>query len=179
MESEPRILVTAFTSFGRFSVNPSALLAERLGVPFQLLEVSYVAADLFVASLDENDFDLAIHLGVAGNSSDFRLETVARNRLDAIPDVRGHIPMKLLIDDTAPAALNGTLWPAELLAHPPASVIPSDDAGGYLCNYLYFRILQRFPHKEIGFLHVPPLEKIGLDEQERIAREVFARSTRR
>ncbi len=159
------MLTTAFSAFGRFAANPSALVAERLGRPYVLLEVAYAAADEFVARLDPDSFDRAVLLGVAGNSSSFRLETRARNQIDPIPDVRGELPAHSIIDSTAPSVLAGTLWPADLLAHPPCGVGVSDDAGGYLCNYLYFRMLQRFTTKPIGFLHVPPLEKMALDQQ--------------
>lgn len=170
----PRILLTAFTSFGRFSVNPSTLLAQRLGMPHHLLEVAYEAVDGFVNALDGESFDLAVHIGVAGNSSAIRLETTAHNRCDPVADVRGHVPASSLIDPSAPSALLGTLWPPDLLNAPPPHVVRSDDAGGYLCNYLYFRMLQRFPRKRIGFLHIPPLEAIGLQEQVTITRDLLS-----
>lgn len=173
MPEYSRLLLSAFTAFGRFAANPSAVLAERLGLPHRLLEVSYIAVDEFVNGLNPAAFDLALCLGVAGNSSGFRLETLARNRFDPIADVRGHVPADGVIDPTAPPALPGTLWPADLLANPPRGVVASDDAGGYLCNYLYFRMLQRFPMKRIGFLHVPPLEKMRLEEQANIARQMI------
>ncbi len=175
MLSLPRTLVTAFTAFDRFAVNPSALVAERMGLPFIRLEVSYEAVDLFIGGLDARSFDRAILMGVAGSSSNFRLEVIAQNRVDRIPDVRGHIPPNMLIDDNAPSQLVGTLWRGELLEHPPASVARSVDAGGYLCNYLYFRMLQRFVNKRIGFLHVPPLEMMNLDAQATITRDLFGR----
>lgn len=174
MTSSPlRTLVTAFTAFDRFAVNPSALVAERIGLPFIRLEVSYEAVDQFVDGLDGNAFDQGILMGVAGSSSNLRLEMIAQNRIDRIPDVRGFIPPNMLIDDNSPAQLVGTLWPGELLEHPPASVVRSVDAGGYLCNYLYFRMLQRFANKRIGFLHVPPLEMRALEAQVEIATRIL------
>jgi hypothetical protein len=47
----------------------------------------------------------------------------------------------------------------------------SDNAGCYLCNYVYYRALRRFPGKRVGFVHVPPLEVVPLDAQrERLMR---------
>lgn len=37
----------------------------------------------------------------------------------------------------------------------------SSDAGGYLCNYSFFRAKQRFPTKHIYFIHVPPFEALS------------------
>ena len=35
----------------------------------------------------------------------------------------------------------------------------SDDAGGYLCNHVFYRVLDQVdPAKVAGFIHVPPLE---------------------
>lgn len=170
-----RTLITAFTAFDRFAVNPSALIAERLERPYVLLEVAYAAVDAFVSELDEDRFDCAMMLGVAGNSSDFRLERVARNHVGPTRDVRGFVPGDPTIDPAAAALIPGTLWSPALLANPPEQVVASDDAGGYLCNYLYFRMLHRFQGKPVGFLHVPPLEKVGLERQVEVVRMILRR----
>ena len=93
----------------------------------------------------------------------FQLECVARNFVGAEADVRGRVIGPGPIDPTAPATLATTLWtnddsitPVELLHH---------DAGTYLCNYAYFRALQRFPHKQIGFCHVCPEEVMPIGRQ--------------
>ena len=41
----------------------------------------------------------------------------------------------------------------------------SDDPGRFLCNYVYYRSLQKVPTSV--FIHVPPLEVIDLDAQVR------------
>ena len=48
---------------------------------------------------------------------------------------------------------------------PFANYRASDNAGCYLCNYVYYRALRRFPTKRVGFVHVPPLEVLPLDVQ--------------
>lgn len=166
-------LITGFTAFSQFAVNPSALLAEGSGRPFVLLEVAYAAVDLFVSTLELNTIDRVVLMGVAGTSSTFRLETLAQNRIDRAADVRGHVPPSDFIDANAPIALLGTLWPAHWLASPPAHAVISDDAGGYLCNYLYFRMLLRFPNTSIGFLHVPPTDKMPIAEQHAVLKQLL------
>src|SRR5689334_12979930 len=84
-----RTLVTGFLGFGKFPVNPSALLAESSSRPCELIEVAYDAVDKFVGTLEPNIFDCLLMLGVAGQSSQMRLECVARNRIGPLPMCAG------------------------------------------------------------------------------------------
>lgn len=164
-------LITAFTAFDRFAVNPSQLVAARLGLPFHPLEVSYEAVDRFVTNRSAASFDDAFLMGVAGSSSGFRLELLARNHVSGA-DVRGDTPSDRWIDAAAPAVLPGSLWTEAHRAVDPGAIVFSEDGGSYLCNYLYFRMLQRFPTKRIGFLHVPPLEAMGLERQVQVVKGI-------
>jgi pyroglutamyl-peptidase len=170
--------VTGFLAFEGFAINPSALLAESSGRPFQLLEVSYDAVDEFIAQLDPRRFDRLIMLGVAGKSSRLRLEQVARNRIGPRPDVRGFAPCSsgiVAIAPDGPDLLPGTLWHryAALLTETPHRR-PSEDAGQYLCNYIYYRALERFGTTHaVAFLHVPPLDRVDLPTQQLVLREIL------
>ena len=83
-----RTFVTGFLAFEGFDVNPSALLAERSGRRFELIEVSYSAVDAFLERLKPDSFDRWLMLGVAGKSSHMRTENFARNVIGARSDVR-------------------------------------------------------------------------------------------
>ena len=157
-----RTLVTGFLGFGRFTENPSAELARTCGRPFELLEVSYEAADAFVATLPTRDVDRLLMLGVSGRATRPKLERVARNRTNDSPDVRGVVRGPGLIDSSAPDVFTSTLWADAGL------VDASDDAGGYLCNYLFFRVAQALhvsSQTRFAFLHVPPADVMPLDAQ--------------
>ena len=72
-----------------------------------------------------------------------------------------------------PRQLAATLWhEPELLGEDPRWV-QSVDAGTYLCNYAFFRAVSRFPDKLVGFLHVPPFEKLPREEQTRRLTELL------
>jgi pyrrolidone-carboxylate peptidase len=164
-----RTLVTGFLAFGRFDTNPSALLAQSCDRRHQLIEVAFEAVDEFLDHLNPLSFDRLLMLGVCGTSDRFRLECVARNIIGADPDVRLQIRGPGPIDPSAPPTLNTTLWasarvPAELIHH---------DAGCYLCNYAYFRALTRFPQKQVGFCHVPPMEVMAIDNQRDLLRQLI------
>jgi len=99
----------------------------------------------------------------------FHLERVARNEIGPTPDVRGFVRGPAAIEPGGPVALATTLFNHSTPAL--ASHAGSDDAGWYLCNYLYYRALRRFPDRRVGFVHVPPLEILPLDaQQDQLAR---------
>jgi pyroglutamyl-peptidase len=172
-----RTLVTGFLAFAGFPINPSALLAESCGRRFHLLEVAYDAVDAFIADLDPQRFDRLLMLGVAGHSTRMRLEQVARNRTGGRRDVRNYSPFAdaVAIDPAGADLLHGTLWTAcPTLLSETSYCRASDDAGDYLCNYIYYRALSRFGGTHaVGFLHVPPLEAIDLPTQQRLLAEIL------
>ncbi|AIE84068.1 Pyroglutamyl-peptidase I [Fimbriimonas ginsengisoli Gsoil 348] len=149
--------------------NPSAILAEGTGRPFRILEVAFEAVDEFLASLDPASFDRLVLMGVATGRTQITPELFARNQIGHTRDVRGNDRFGP-IDPAAPLLLEGTLWiessMVELFPNPDLKI--SLDAGSYLCNYSYFRALQRFPQKQIGFLHVPQPAKIPLERQQKL-----------
>ncbi|MCB9933460.1 MAG: pyroglutamyl-peptidase I [Planctomycetes bacterium] len=155
------------------------------GVRLARIPVAYEHAwNVFEKAAIEYEPDAAISFGVYGSPRDsesFRranglegsaplraicIETVARNRDGAgKPDntgrERGREPIVPDAPPTLPAsfparamrqALNEAGFDAEL----------SEDAGGYLCNHLFFRASHSFgagiPY---GFVHVPPVDSMG------------------
>lgn len=169
-------LVTGFLGFGRFAVNPAALLASGCGRSFELIEVSFAAADAFAESLAGRRFHRLVMMGVAGASEALRLEMRAINRVGRLADVRGRVPDEGMIDPAAPTELAGTLWTPDVVARLTRDerIVVSHDAGDYLCNYVYVRALQRVPDRPVGFLHVPPVEAIELAEQQRLLETVLS-----
>ncbi len=157
-----RTLVTGFGPFGSIASNPSSQLAAECGRPFQILEVSYAAVDQFLSELPAESFDLLVMLGVAGQSQRMRFEMVARNWVGTTPDVRGVI--------LGPGPINPTA-PPKFCISPPLALPMSEsweysfDAGDYLCNYIFFRAMHRFPAKQIHFIHVPPFEVVSPEIQ--------------
>jgi pyroglutamyl-peptidase len=170
---ERRTLVTGFLAFHGFPVNPSALLAEDCGRRFELIEVSYAAVDEFMETLDGATFDRLVLLGVAGTSGRMRFEAVAHNRIDDRPDVRGQIRGPAPIEPGAPVQMPGTLWTSRQLQIQTQQQRPSSDAGAFLCNYIYYRALRRFPRQAVGFLHVPAVERMSIDVQGEILSEAL------
>lgn len=170
-----RTLVTGFGSFPGVDDNPSAELARQSGEAHRILEVSYQAVEEFVRDLDPETFDRLLLIGVAASRDHLSLELFARNAYGRSLDVAGHARRGRILPDS-PLLLPTTLFEAEgsaqILAGEPR-IRFSLDAGGYLCNFIYYRCLAAFPDKRIGFLHIPMPERIGLDVQAGLLRRVL------
>jgi pyroglutamyl-peptidase len=125
-----------------------------------------VDADL-PALLAREQPDALIMFGVATRAKHIRVELLARNRKSILfPDAGGATANGLAIAPGAPAALRGRFsLPATLAAVRVTGLraIISRDAGRYLCNYAYWRALERAGAAQPGgprivvFVHVPPV----------------------
>jgi pyroglutamyl-peptidase len=171
----PSCLVTAFGPFGPFEENPSWLAVAPL--ESRILAGHRIATRCLPVAWDEATAGLldaiaavrpraVIACGVGAGGA-ITLEGIARNGyLSGRPlDVRGAPPPRREIVPGGPPALASTL-PLEAIAAALAAegiaVRRSTDAGGYLCNELFYGLLHAAPPAPgtllaRGFVHVPPL----------------------
>ncbi len=166
-----RILVTGYGPFAGVPVNVTETLARRCGHPHAVLEVSYEAVDAFLDALDPNSFDALLALGHDKNASKVKIETLGRNQTGR-EDNRGFVPGGAIAPES-PGDLPATLWRGPLLEESDAWTI-SDDAGNFLCNYILYRGLQKFPDKRVGFLHMPPETAVPIEKQLEILQEIVS-----
>lgn len=154
------IFVTGFGPFLDVAENPSGVIASRLGLSFEVLDVTFSAADAFLDRFATTDFEALLMIGVAANSTRMRFETVARNVIGPTPDVAGVVMGPGPVHGASPRQLHSSLWEGiDAWASDPFEM--SVDAGSYLCNYLSYEAARRFPDRRTGFLHVP-LPSAGL-----------------
>ena len=97
-------------------------------------------------------------------------ETTAKNIMNArIPDNAGFQPRELPIRKGCPAALYSTLPLEMILEVLTALGIPcemSGDAGEFVCNTLFYRMLHHASRKiPTGFIHVPYIREQGHTDQ--------------
>ncbi len=153
-DPEPRertVLVTGFGAFGGFDANPSWLAVKRLegetvgGARVVVAKLPVIwdeAAVKLAALVAEHEPAVVVCFGVAGGTDAFRLERTARNENRNGPDNDGTRLRGADIDE-APATYPSGL-PLEAIAEALRDAdIPvrwSEDAGGYLCNQLFFRV---------------------------------------
>ena len=169
-----RVLITGFGPFPGAPSNPSAALANALArrrrPAFAAIEraahvfaTTYASVDRDLPKLFAPKPDLVLMFGLAGRRRHVCIETQAHNAVSVLfPDASGLRPQQSAIKRGAPAARRGNapfaaLAGATRTAKFRASV--SRDAGRYLCNYLYWRALERVGGGKplVQFVHVPPL----------------------
>ena len=165
-------LVTGFGPFLTNAENPSAKLAETSGQDFKILEVSYQAVEEFLNDLDPTTFDRLLMIGLKAKGRKMLLETRARNKIGRTSDVRNHIPETEIIDPNDRRIKPSTLWTENHKAH--EKIGTSQNAGAYLCNYIFYRALTKFPDKQVGFLHVPPFTTLNEETQKVILQKLLA-----
>ncbi|WP_265515496.1 pyroglutamyl-peptidase I [Nitratireductor luteus] len=171
--ARPRVLVTGFGPFPGAPVNPTEWLAEALGrqpwpdadLRSAVLAVEYGTVARNAERLGE-DFspDIAIHFGLSAVAQGFTLERIARNEIRrGRADNAGELAASDRIckgEAALPSTLPLTRIEAALKAHG-LPVSWSNDAGGYLCNYLFYLSLSpqwpRIAPAMSGFIHVPSL----------------------
>ena len=117
---------------------------------------------------------MLLHLGVDVTSDVFRLERRACNTATfRVPDVDGvQLKNERVCEECEAGAWLESSLPvaalAQTLRERGVAAVDSEDAGQYLCNFLYCLSLQRL--KEYGFdaclfLHCPPEAAMSLDKQ--------------
>ena len=183
------MLVTAFSQFGGFSVNPAELILKQLSehyVGFDMEKIVLpVDYNFVVQRLPQLYLRLrpaiAVHLGVNEKNSHLCLERRAKNLTSQEqPDINGVIKHDGPIDDSAPTEfitdldlekLKTKLIDLDLKADSNADLKYeiSEDAGSYLCNFAYFTALQTIKQHQLQtqclFVHVPVPNDINVQTE--------------
>jgi 8-oxo-dGTP diphosphatase len=159
------VLICGFEPFGEHLVNISEQVAEsmddiRIGdceVEAQILTVDESGSQGVAKRLENGErFACILLLGLAENSEVPRIEILARDLLDfKIADNSGRQPTAQEIsgEGDLPSVSNAMQWPCHALHLAP---VISTDAGGFLCNELYYRTLQAIDDATpCIFLHLP------------------------
>lgn len=177
MKDKLKLLVSGFGPFEQFSNNSSQKIAEIVdGLSFFGVEVIGTVIDVtwkggwkaLKSKVDELNPHALLCLGLAPEPV-FRIESIAKNVAMRSFDVIGDLPSKHpdnRIVSYGPANYETQLPAARLIdafnaleRNSPIKARISDDAGAYLCNYVFYRVMHRYqkliPYR--GFVHVPPL----------------------
>jgi len=180
-----RVLVTGFEAFGGMDSNPTQALIGALKnheVPFPktmkveglLLPVSFSEVfTLFQEKVESFNPDVILSFGLASSREAIELETTAVNEINAdIPDNRGIRPMHQKISPEGPLSFSSSL-PLTGLEHALKNagfpVKSSQSAGEYVCNYLFYRMMEtnQDTFRLCGFIHVPSENIIPIQELRR------------
>lgn len=160
MQTNVRILVTAFEPFGGSDTNISqrVLDAIQADVAKLLLPVSFRRApEVLNEAIGQLQPDVIISMGQAAEGDKIRLERLAINMMDSAKgDNDGYIPDEEIICSEAPLALKTALPVKQLCADCINAGLPtkvSNSAGLYVCNRIYFEALRHTTNSL--FVHIP------------------------
>lgn len=172
----PLILITGFSVFPGAPVNPTSKLINwckqadlscyQADFKFHLFETSYRKVETDLRALSEKlSPAIILHFGLDAKAEGFKLEHLAHNALlQDRPDVDSVCPSATVCEEGASRLITSlpiTAIEAGLRKRS-LPVQHSNDAGGYLCNYLLYQTLNgRFWKKGpayAGFIHVPHCE---------------------
>lgn len=175
----PRILISGFAPFLGHAVNPTAWLAERLhgvqvgGAAIVGVQLPVTFAGAVPALLDAVEAhrpDAVVMFGLAYDMDVIRPERLALNLDDATaPDNDGVIRRNQPIDAAGPMGYWSSLPLDAIIDELEGAGLPvktSRDAGGYICNHLFFGLRHARPDLPAGFIHVPPFPD-GLRPEDR------------
>jgi pyroglutamyl-peptidase len=167
-----RVLLIGFGPFPGAPANPSAALVEALArhrrpalagidIAPHVFPTVYAAVDRDLPKLFAAKPDVVLLFGLAARRRAVSIETRARNAISVLfPDAGGTRAKRGVIVPGEPSSRRGNAPFAKLLSVARASAVPaklSRDAGRYLCNYGYWRALERARHGRplIAFIHIP------------------------
>lgn len=160
MQTNVRILVTAFEPFGGSDTNISqrVLDAIQADVAKLLLPVSFRRApEVLNEAIGQFQPDVLIALGQTAEGDKIRLERLAINLMDSAKgDNDGYIPDEEIICSEVPLALKTALPVKQLCADCINAGLPtmvSNSAGLYVCNRIYFEALRHTTNSL--FVHIP------------------------
>ena len=176
-----RVLVTGFGPFEGVPVNPSGLIAKTLDNGQDIvgveLPVSYQRSrDSLRKALQVcTGSALLLGLGVHGEAG-FRFEQQAGTAFLDYPDIDGESGLHLC-KASAPLATRLAIecLAQDAVGHSQVEAWVSQDAGGYLCEWVYRLLLERAETTgcQALFVHVPPVARTGLNEQIETIRQVI------
>jgi pyroglutamyl-peptidase len=165
-----RVLLIGFGPFPGAPVNPSASLVKQLArrrrpalaaldITTHAFATAYAAVDHDLPKLLAAKPDIILIFGLAARRRQLCIETRARNAVSLLfPDTHGFRPRHGVIARGRPSSRNGNAPFVRLLGAARSravSVRLSRDAGRYLCNYSYWRALERSGGSLVQFVHIP------------------------
>ena len=176
----PRILLTGFEPFGRYSINSSwelvTALPDTIG-NFECVKLCLpvefgAVSDLIPKILTEFNPDIILSFGQS-TSDAIRIERVAININDArTPDNFGYCPIDEIIHADGKNAYFSTLPIKSMKAAVEQVGLPiviSNSAGTYVCNHTFYTWLYWCEklklNTKVGFIHLPRLpEQVNVNE---------------
>jgi pyroglutamyl-peptidase len=162
------VLITGFGPFPGAPSNPTMAIARHLGTMrrqyladvrrvVRLLPTTWAMLDSVAGMVSATAPDAVLMFGLAGRRRRITPETRALNRAGILRrDAAGCEPFNRRLTPGGPRARAGTIDAHRMVARLKAAGLPSTasrDAGDYLCNALFWRMLEQ--GRPCIFVHMP------------------------
>ena len=172
-----KILITAFGAFDNRDTNVTTLILNKL--PNNInnfdLEKLYLPVALHSSfnivkeHVNNNTPDLIILCGEAAKRTKISIEIKARNCISRKLCNEDEVDLNnQIINKNGDDIIYSTFPTVEALSHVISKNIPielSTDAGGYICNALYYQVQNEFKNIPCVFIHFPlPTNEFNLDQ---------------
>ncbi len=166
------LLITGFGPFPPYFINPTEVLVRLLEEKNTLESVQYLVLNTTFQDIEHKQELLfqaenIIAFGLSEQAVGFQVELIAKNQVTLKkPDAGGQFSDSEIIDQNCCDelfcqfnidAMEGALRNEGLF------VEQSRDAGNYLCNYYYFKVLnyaQKNNSPKMVFIHVPMIQEL-------------------
>jgi pyroglutamyl-peptidase len=175
-----KIVIVGFNPFGGLDVNSSEALVRVLATSIKIhrtvkfitsiLRTEYRYAGNEIARLiREIEPDVVVCTGMSSRNPFLQFEQVAQNWdccsfADNVGDLRTGSPIIANGPPLYRATLPYYAWRSALDQQGIPSVL-SEDAGGYVCNHVFYRACYEIDRWELkarcGLVHLPPIQKTG------------------
>ena len=170
----PRLLICGFSAFPEAIRNPAQASIEQLAAQgwsppaahadFLTVPVTWSGApEAILARLSEAPVEAVLVVGVAVTATSFQVERRGRNlaSLEKPDDVgrRWGSPQVLAEGPDEIRTLAPTRSMATAIGRAGLAAQLSEDAGDYLCNFTYYRLLAAQAAPMVAFLHVPQVRE--------------------
>ncbi|KIM07923.1 MAG: hypothetical protein KU38_10255 [Sulfurovum sp. FS08-3] len=183
-----RVLISGFETFGGLSHNPTELMIQQLqkepleieGMSIQtvVLPVTYFQSwQRLKEEIDSYRPDVVLSFGYAPSSHGVRLERISQNYDRGGKDNAGVSHFGKIIEQDSNETLTSQLPLKELknyLEERGFEVNMSDDAGGYICNHLFYYLMHHIQNKGIqgGFIHISDMPLAGQNGSMALLKEI-------
>ena len=162
-----RSVITYFEPFGGRETNASKEVVLGMEVGYEVigLPVSWKKSLEIVNSFMKDKPRYVFLVGEAGKYNDVTVEVCARNICSGV-DEDGDKRDNDKIAKNTPKELR-TNFDIDKL-----DFVKSDNAGKFLCNYVYYQCLLKAEITKVIFIHVPYLEELGSNRKDAVIRKV-------
>lgn len=170
----PRLLICGFSAFPEATRNPAQASVEALaaqgwspeGAKADYLTVPVAwrgSAEAILDRLAAAPADSVLVVGVAVSAASFHVERLGRNcaAVERADDL-GELWASAQICEEGPEELRSVAPTRSMVAAITREGLAaelSDDAGDYLCNFTYYRLMAAQAAPTVAFLHVPQVRE--------------------